>query len=248
MDYEQLAAHRMVLLDLYKPLCEALDKEGDGLDSELKKMQQNIAAEKFLLAFVGEVKSGKSTFINALLGEAILPYDALQATSEIIEIYKSEKKEVRVAFANGEERVDEDDLETPELQAPVFRDELRQHFVPVSEGQLAKTEQHFGVSLPADYKETLAQCNRGKPTLERFNTERQRECVLDYMIDLEETVAMAQAIPADNLIPIARDPFGNLIAFSLADGQVDAVVFWDHESNDIAKIASSFTEFLQKLY
>ena len=122
------------------------------------------------------------------------------------------------------------------------------YFVPVSEEQLAKIEQHFGVSLPVDYKETLAQCNRGKPTLERFNTERQRECVLDYMIDLEETVATAQAIPTDNLIPIARDPFGNLIAFSMADGQVDAVVFWDHESNDIAKIASSFTEFLQKLY
>ena len=122
------------------------------------------------------------------------------------------------------------------------------YVAPLDEGQLARIEEHFVVSLPTDYKETLAQCNRGKPTLERFNTERQRECVLDYMIDLEGTVATAQAIPADNLIPIARDPFGNLIAFSMADGQVDAVVFWDHESNDIAKIASSFTEFLQKLY
>ena len=120
MDYEQLAAHRMVLLDLYKPLCEALDKEEDGVDSHLKKMQENIAAEKFLLAFVGEVKSGKSTFINALLGEAILPYDALQATSEIIEIYKSKKKEVRVTFANGEERVAEDDLKTPENELVPF--------------------------------------------------------------------------------------------------------------------------------
>ncbi len=122
------------------------------------------------------------------------------------------------------------------------------YVVPVSEGQLAKIEDHFGVSLPADYKETLVQCNQGKPTLERFNTERQRECVLDYMVDLEETITTAQAIADDKLIPIARDPFGNLIAFSIADRQIDAVVFWDHESNDTTKIASDFTEFLQKLY
>ncbi len=120
MDYAQLEIHRRVLLDLYKPLCEAFDEAEDEVDLGLKEMQENIAAEKFMLAFVGEVKSGKSTFINALLEEAILPYDALQATSEIIEIYKSEKKEVRVTFANGGERVAEDDLKTPENELVPF--------------------------------------------------------------------------------------------------------------------------------
>ena len=126
------------------------------------------------------------------------------------------------------------------------------YVAPLDEGQLAKIEEHFGLSLPEDYKKSLAKCNRGKPTLERFDTERHKECVLDYMIDLEETVAAAQAIVAeygvDNLIPIARDPFGNLIAFSTADGQINAVVLWDHEGNKTAPIASSFTEFLQNLY
>ena len=126
------------------------------------------------------------------------------------------------------------------------------YVAPLDEGQLARIEEHFGLSLPEDYKRSLAKCNRGKPTLERFATELQEERVLDYMIDLEETVAMAQAIAAeygvDNLIPIARDPFGNLIAFSAADGQINAVLFWDQEGNKTAQIASSFTEFLQKLY
>ena len=120
MNYEQLEGHRTVLLDLYKSLHAGLGKEGKSVDAGLRAAQKNIAAEKFLLAIVGEVKAGKSTFINALLGEAILPYEALQATSEIIEIDKSDKKEVRVSFANGTEQVVEDDLRTPENETVPF--------------------------------------------------------------------------------------------------------------------------------
>ena len=118
----------------------------------------------------------------------------------------------------------------------------------LDQSQLAEIEEHFGLSLPEDYRKLLSECNRGKPTLERFDTELQKECVLDYLINLEETVATAQAISADNLIPIGRDPFGNLIAFKIADRQVDSVVFWDHEKNKASKISSSFTEFLKELY
>lgn len=119
---------------------------------------------------------------------------------------------------------------------------------PLDESQLSKIEEYFGLSLPEDYKKSLVDCNRGKPTLERFDTERQKECVLDYMINLEETVAIAQAASADNLIPIGRDPFGNLIAFRIADRQIGSVVFWDHERGKSSKISGSFTEFLEKLY
>ena len=123
---------------------------------------------------------------------------------------------------------------------------------PLDESQLSKVEEHFGLSLPEDYKKSLVECNRGKPTLERFDTERQKECVLDYMINLEETVAIAQAISSeygtDSLIPIGHDPFGNLIAFRIAGGQIGSVVLWDHEKGKSSKISGSFTEFLEKLY
>ena len=123
---------------------------------------------------------------------------------------------------------------------------------PLDENQLSKIEDHFGLSLPDDYKKLLAECNRGKPTLERFDTDHLKECVLDYMIDLSDAVSLAKTISADydveNLIPISRDPFGNLIAFRIAGRQVDGVVFWDHETNKISKISGSFTEFIEKLY
>ena len=123
---------------------------------------------------------------------------------------------------------------------------------PLDESQLSKIEDHFGLRLPEDYKKLLAECNRGKPTLERFDTELQKESVLDYMIDLSDTISLAKTMSADygieNLIPISRDPFGNLIAFRIAGQRVDGVVFWDHETNNISKISGSFTKFIEKLY
>lgn len=123
---------------------------------------------------------------------------------------------------------------------------------PLDENQLSKIEDYFGLSLPDDYKKSLSECNQGKPILERFDTEFKKECVLDYMIDLSDMISLAKTLSADycveNLIPIGCDPFGNLITFKIADGQVDSVVFWDHETNKISKISGSFTEFIEKLY
>lgn len=121
------------------------------------------------------------------------------------------------------------------------------YVAPLDKDQVTKIEAHFGLSLPEDYKASLETCNRGKPTLERFDTEHKKECVLDYLVDLEDTIAIAQAIPSD-LIPIATDPFGNFIAFKIADGRIDSVVFWDHERDEISNLSGSFTEFLAKLY
>ena len=132
---------------------------------------------------------------------------------------------------------------------PAFDIDVHAAIIALGVEQIAQGEQARGLArLPDDYKASLAKCNRGKPTLERFDTERQKECVLDYMVDLEDTVAIAQAIAPDNLIPIATDPFGNLIALKVADRQIESVVFWDHERDEIFKLSSSFTEFLAKLY
>ena len=120
MDYGKLKTHQTALLDLYTSLRESLNTEGDEIDPGLKAMQVNIAAEKFLLAIIGEVKAGKSTFINAILEKAILPADDLQATSEIVEIYRSDKMGVQVTFANGKTQVVEDDPKTPENEVVSF--------------------------------------------------------------------------------------------------------------------------------
>lgn len=65
----------------------------------------------FTLAVVGKVSSGKSTFINALLGcKDLLPTGHDQTTCGITYIEYGEKPEVTIVFGDGHEKVIKDDI------------------------------------------------------------------------------------------------------------------------------------------
>ena len=59
------------------------------LDENIDKKIEEIKNREYKIFVTGEAKSGKSTFINAFLGEDILPTGFIQCTSSIIEIRKS---------------------------------------------------------------------------------------------------------------------------------------------------------------
>ena len=65
----------------------------------LNNQIENIKKDKFVLMIAGEAKSGKSTFINAYLGEDILPMDV--STSSIIEIKYGEEFSLLAKYAGG---------------------------------------------------------------------------------------------------------------------------------------------------
>ena len=90
----------------------------------LKDRVEALREGRFVLVIVGEVKAGKSTFINALLGQRILPTDILQSSSAVVEIFKSDNKHVRIAYADGHTETVEDDPNTPGLDEAFER--LRQ--------------------------------------------------------------------------------------------------------------------------
>ena len=83
------------------------------IDNDFDKKMQEIKDEKFKIFVTGEAKSGKSTFINAFLGENILPTDSIQCTSSIIEIKKSRDNKKRLIYktANNIENTIEEDEE-----------------------------------------------------------------------------------------------------------------------------------------
>ncbi len=88
----------------------------DGVDADFLKIRiKEVKDGRYVLAVVGEVKAGKSTLINALLGEDILPTGVLQTSSAIVEICKSEKKYVEVHYADGHTRTVNNDPSTPNL-------------------------------------------------------------------------------------------------------------------------------------
>ncbi len=77
-------------------LLEALkmDAERKGLS----EARANLDADTFKVLVIGEFKRGKSTFINALLGEEVLPSFSIPCTAVINEIKYSEKKRAVLHF------------------------------------------------------------------------------------------------------------------------------------------------------
>lgn len=76
-----------------------------GLENkQLDSYESNIVNNKFNLIILGEFNRGKSTFLNALLGEVILPSNILPTTSVITRISYSKEPKVNVTLDTGEEK------------------------------------------------------------------------------------------------------------------------------------------------
>jgi hypothetical protein len=65
-----------------------------------------------------------------------------------------------------------------------------------------------------------------------------------------------ERIPS-NLLPIAEDPFGNLVLLDIGVKSYGAIYFWDHENenpdgdswrDNVSYIAPSFTDFVNGLF
>ena len=76
-----------------------------GLDREIEDIQrasQNLQQGVFRLMVLGDMKRGKSTFLNALLGENLLPSDVNPCTALLTILKYGEQKRVTVHFNNGQ--------------------------------------------------------------------------------------------------------------------------------------------------
>ena len=87
MEYEGYEQRRARLLEL---LCQlraaAFDLHISGFLEELGRLQERVNADQFKVLVIGNFKTGKSTFINALLGADILYTAAPPATAFVTEI------------------------------------------------------------------------------------------------------------------------------------------------------------------
>lgn len=77
----------------------------------IERMANPFIKGNFTLAVVGKVSSGKSTFINALLGcKDLLPTGHDQTTCGVTYIEYGEKPEVTIIFGDGHKKVIKDDI------------------------------------------------------------------------------------------------------------------------------------------
>ncbi len=116
IDYSSYASYKETVENLTGDLQELLKlSEEISLVNTAESVRETLEKAKdehFEVAIVGEFKRGKSTLINALLGQEVLPADVLPATATLNRVTYSEEPYVQVEYKNGDsERVDIDRLE-----------------------------------------------------------------------------------------------------------------------------------------
>lgn len=77
----------------------------------LRFLRQRLIENQYNVLVMGEVKRGKSTFVNALIGQEVLPTDVDVATSQVFCIQHAPEKSYRLRFEDGKvQEVSFDDL------------------------------------------------------------------------------------------------------------------------------------------
>lgn len=88
-----------VILEAVEVLERVARARGDEVAlGELQAASERLAGGGFRLAVLGAFKRGKSTLLNALLGDALLPMGALPVTSVITEVQRGPKLRILVSF------------------------------------------------------------------------------------------------------------------------------------------------------
>ena len=104
LDQEKLNRFRVQRERLGGMLCNASEVIKDlnmsAASDNLDKLSKKVNNDSFKIQVIGSFSNGKSTFINSLLGEAVLPAYYLPTTAVINEVKYGEKKEAILYFRN----------------------------------------------------------------------------------------------------------------------------------------------------
>ena len=100
------------IIERYRQVRKDCGIPDDGLHSRtIERMASPFIKGYFTLAIVGKVSSGKSTFINALLGcKDLLPTGHDQTTCGVTFIEYGETPEVTITFGDGHKTIIKDDI------------------------------------------------------------------------------------------------------------------------------------------
>lgn len=126
---------------------------------------------------------------------------------------------------------------------------------------ICKIEEFFNVKFPKDYVEIVMENDGAYPIPNRFNINGSEE-VFNNLLSFDENdssyiVDVFNDVKdrlLDSIIPIAEDPFGNLICFDYRTNNQPSIVFWDHEKAfydknlAISDLCDSFNKLLFMLH
>lgn len=98
---------REVLLSIISEAAKELNELNlDIYSDNMAKLEQKMSSDTFKIMVMGNFKNGKSTFINSLLGQEVLPAYAAPATAIINEVKYGEHKNAMLYFRNPIPQID----------------------------------------------------------------------------------------------------------------------------------------------
>lgn len=108
---QQIQSIRAILRDTYSRITSTQNSYIPTPDMSVKTAGSIIQQEQYDVVVCGEVKKGKSSFINALMGDEVLPTNTQVATSQVFRIINSDVEEYSLVFTDGQrQRISRKDL------------------------------------------------------------------------------------------------------------------------------------------
>ena len=109
-DFMLLRANVNKALSQYMQLRKNIDWKDSSKSATIQQLAQPFLNGYFTIAIAGKMSAGKSTFINSLIGENLLPTGHFQTTSGITWIVSSKERSMEVTFADGKKLTYKNDL------------------------------------------------------------------------------------------------------------------------------------------
>lgn len=70
----------------------------------LQELQQDVMSNEYIIVVIGEFNHGKSSFVNAILGEALLPTGIIPTTATINALYYAQEPQTHICYKGQEEQ------------------------------------------------------------------------------------------------------------------------------------------------
>lgn len=115
----------------YNELRKRIDWRDAGKSATIYRLAKPFQTGYFTIAIAGKMSSGKSTFINSLIGENLLPTGIFQTTSGITWIVSSDKRYMEVTYADGKKKTFTENLEQELQKLIAVPDEF--HSLPIND-------------------------------------------------------------------------------------------------------------------
>lgn len=119
--------------------------------------------------------------------------------------------------------------------------------------EITAFETKYRITLPTEYKKVIASNNGATSDKSIVNLEKSRgivvfESLLNWDKERPANIYFwMESLKLNKIIPFGKDPFGNVFCFDFRVNREPAVVFWDHETEELHPISKNWDSFISSL-